>query len=186
MSRVNVPALPAALIPSSPSPPPLFPQFLHPLCPGLFSLPLLLALGYPDSSMHPRFSVLSLLWGSSGFEGVYSVGVGLLVQEGKICLRSKCAVLAWSLGRIPQDSFCFSSQLALGWGLLALHMLVAAQFCDHRGKVCAAEAAQDTGTQVLASSSCVYLPALTLRMFGWSFHTGPQLSLTRMAWWRIL
>lgn len=119
LSRVTVPALPVDLMPSPPSLPPLSPHFLHPLCPGLLRLPLLLALGYPDSSMHPRFSVLSLAWGSRGFEGAYSVGVRVPVQEGKICLRSKCTVWAQSPGRVPQDSFCFSFQFALGWCLLA-------------------------------------------------------------------
>jgi hypothetical protein len=44
---------------------------------------------------------------------------------------------------------------------------MAAQFRDRRGKVAAAEAVQDAGTRVLASSSCMYLPAPSLRMLGW-------------------
>lgn len=110
----------------------------------------------------------SLLWGSIGFKGAYSVGVRVLVQEGKICLRSKSVVLAQNPGRIPQDNFCFSLQFALGWGPPTLDMLVAAQFHHHRGEVAAAEAGQDVGTLVLALSVLLHVPAGPVTEDVWS------------------
>lgn len=110
----------------------------------------------------------------------------VLVQEGKIYLRSKLMVLAWSPGRIPQDSFCFSFQFALGWGLLALDRAGGSSVPDRHGGCSRSSTGRRHPGLSIVLMQVPAMPALSLRMFHWGLHTGPQLSYARMAWLRIL
>lgn len=139
----------------------------------LFSL-ISCILYVPDSSV----SHFSWLWAilthpymqGSLFSACRGVAVGSRVRTVWVCrapgpgredlpeIKARARCWHGAQEEFPRTAFASPLGLLRGWGLLALHMLGAAQFCDHRGKAGAAEAAQDAGTQVLASSS-LHVPA---------------------------